>query len=319
MKALIPGRTRLGQTVLRAVEPMPWQPREPGVGEHLGQLVGHGQVRYAELQIEHILRGESGHRGGADVVGAAHQRATRAAEAAQDRLGLHRPSAGRSRRRRQLGLLGSTGPLPGGDVGSVRGDPVPPERGDLGFGTTGCAVVVDPDVRNPRPGGIIGLCRHPGADLLRGHPPVPLQPGDARGLARPSHQDQVVLGGKVVLHDQGHVVHHDGVGRQVRQPRPGLRSHERVHDGVQSPERCVITEHCARQGGSVQAAVRSEDPGSEFVGDGGQTRGARFEHLPGDPVGVDQVRAARGEHGGDSGLAGTDSPGETNVQHGRPA
>src|SRR5699024_3108273 len=93
-------------------------------------------------------------------------------------------------------------------VGGIGDDPVPPESAHLVGRGVRAAVVVDPHVGNAGAGGIVGLGSHPGLDLLAGHPPVPLQPFGAGAAAGPDDEHQVVLGGQVVLHDQGDVVHH---------------------------------------------------------------------------------------------------------------
>ena len=72
---------------------------------------------------------------------------------------------------------------------------------------------------------------------------------------------------------------------------------------------CVIAFSAARFSGDAKmmapSAARSRLPsaamtlGAELLGDRGEGRGAGFDDLAGDPVGVDHHRAVLGEAGGD--------------------
>src|SRR5690606_12420170 len=113
------------------------------------------------------------------------------------------------------------------------------------------------------------------------------------------------------------VVDDDGVRRggllQLRHARADLG----VDDPVEDLELLGIGEDDRAEPRPVEGAVGPQHLVAERLDDLGEPGGARLDDLACDLVGVDHDRAALGEPAGHLALAGTDSAGETDLQHAR--
>ena len=94
-------------------------------------------------------------------------------------------------------------------------------------------------------------------------------------------------------------------------------AHQRMHDAVELGALLVVDERHGGQRGPVQRAVGQQDVLAERLDQRGQPLGAGFDDLAGDDVAVDDDAAALVERGGHRRLAGADTAGQTDAQHGQ--
>ena len=89
-----------------------------------------------------------------------------------------------------------------------------------------------------------------------------------------------------------------------------------MNDRFQPRTRIGVGEDDPAEGGSVEAAVRSDNTGPEGRHHRVEPCRPRLDHLTREQVGVDDHRAARGEARGDSGLSRPDAARQRNAPHG---
>jgi hypothetical protein len=141
------------------------------------------------------------------------------------------------------------------------------------------------------------------------------EPPDA-GLRIGADDDgQVLPGPEPALYEERHVVDRDGL--DIR--RGSLLAHSgrdrRTGDPVEVGQRLRVRKHDRRQCGPVQSPVGPDQLGAEALGDPGQGRGTRLDHLAGHHVGIDDVRPEVAKRSRHCRLARTDAPGEADVEH----
>ena len=177
------------------------------------------------------------------------------------------------------------------------------------------AVVVDPHVRGGAALLVGGLPGDPVARVRLVQPALVDQPPHA-GLGVGADDDaEVLVGPEPAFDEEGHVVDRDRLdvrgGPQLAHPcRDG-----RAGDPVEVGQGGGVREDDRGERRPVEGPVRTDEVRPEPLGHGGQGRPAGFDDLAGHDVGVDDVRAELPQGGGHRGLARSDPPGETDVEH----
>ena len=88
-----------------------------------------------------------------------------------------------------------------------------------------------------------------------------------------------------------------------------------VNNCVEALAGLGIIEHDLSERRAVKTVVRISDGGTEGACDLRESGCSRCDHLPGEDIGVDKLRAVADEELGDGGFAGPDPTGEGDVEH----
>ncbi len=119
-------------------------------------------------------------------------------------------------------------------------------------------------------------------------------------------------------HEQREVEHDDRAGSLRLLPsRLDLDRQRGVHDVVDRLQFVLVVEDDLGDRGAIEGPVDCDDPLTPPFHHGLEHRRARLLELPHDPVGVDQDGAPGDERVGHGRLAGADSTGESDLDHGR--
>ena len=163
---------------------------------------------------------------------------------------------------------------------------------------------------------VVGLRGDPRPGVGLRHPALLDEPAQPHLLRRPHDDDEVVLRAQVLLDEERHVVHDDGVrpgrGDELLGARPdgGVRERLEVSQGGR------VTEDHPAERSTVQTAVRGDHVGAEAVDHGGERRHPGLDDLAGHGVRIDDGRPQRLQLRRHRRLAGADAPGEAHAQHG---
>ena len=167
-----------------------------------------------------------------------------------------------------------------------------------------------------------GLVRDPGPGVGLGEAPVIHQPLDRHlGVGVDDHYPGqiLVLGADrltVGPNEQRDVEDDHRVGSG--DGRPAIRdlgAHGRMDDPVEGLQLVGIVEHDGGHGAPVERPVRRDYARTPALDHGLEDRRTRLLELTDDAIGVDEDRSPLHEPVGNGGLAGSDAPGQPDLDH----
>ena len=211
-----------------------------------------------------------------------------------------------------------------GDANAVLLGEALPEFVDLDQSLLQGAIAGDDVVGDRESLVVAGLGADTGVRLLFGHPAQPHEPINPGLGTRVHHHDAVELGGarrctaRRGLDQKWHVIDHHRI--RVGLPRcseelAGPGTNGGVGDCIENCSLRGICKNDRTECRTIERAIGRDHRGSEVLGDCRERRGAGFNDLAGDTVGIDHHRTQLSETGSDDGFARGNASSDSDELH----